>query len=169
MGRNIIGRLGFNVDAGFRFSVMDPNVHRARDISDVLIKRYLTGEYTQVYVVFTEMITPFKQIPVIVQLLPLKPHDLFLEKDAHIDKNIVKYEPDANAVFDHLVPHYIMGVLYGAFVEAFTCEQTARMIAMDGSTKSADEMIEKLTLQHNRARQAHITQEVTEIVSGIPD
>jgi F-type H+-transporting ATPase subunit gamma len=71
-------------------------------------------------------------------------------------------------VFNHLVPHFIKGILYGAFVEAFTSEQHARMYAMDNATKNAGEMITNLSLLYNRVRQAHITQEISEIVGGIP-
>jgi ATP synthase F1 gamma subunit len=78
----------------------------------------------------------------------------------------VKYEPSASDVLDVLIPKYIKGIMYGVFVEAFTSEQNARMTAMDNATKNADEMLQKLNLYYNRARQAAITQEISEIVGG---
>ena len=171
MGRNIIGGLGYDMDQEFRYPVMDPSLYRARDISEILIEKYLSGEYYQVDIVFTEMISSMKQSPVIVQLLPLKPSDLLkcFEQGVLSHINIVKYEPSPRVVFDQLAPHYIKGVVYGALVEAFSSEQQARMIAMDESNRSADELISSLSLLSNRARQASITQEISEIVGGMPE
>ena len=76
------------------------------------------------------------------------------------------YEPSPSAVLDVLIPSYIKGIIYGTFVEAFTSEQNARMTAMDNATSNADEMLQKLNLYYNRARQAAITQEISEIVGG---
>jgi F-type H+-transporting ATPase subunit gamma len=67
---------------------------------------------------------------------------------------------------DHIVPNYVVGFVYGALVEAFSCEQNARMMAMQSSTDSAKKMLRELSIEYNRARQAAITQEITEIVSG---
>ena len=78
----------------------------------------------------------------------------------------VVYEPDETTVFDAIVPEYLGGVLYGALCESRASEQAARRTAMDSATKNADEMIEDLSLRFNRARQAAITQEITEIVAG---
>ena len=81
------------------------------------------------------------------------------------DSDIV-YEPDATEVFDAIIPEYLGGILYGALCESRASEQAARRTAMDSATQNADEMIANLSLQFNRARQAAITQEITEIVSG---
>jgi len=76
------------------------------------------------------------------------------------------YEPDEETVFNRLVPQYVKGIIYGAFVEAFACEQASRMGAMDSASKNAGDLISRLTLSYNRARQAAITAEVSEIVAG---
>ena len=76
------------------------------------------------------------------------------------------YEPDSTAVFEAIVPEYLGGVLYGALCQSRASEQAARRNAMDAATKNAQEMIDGLSLQFNRARQAAITQEITEIVAG---
>ncbi len=76
------------------------------------------------------------------------------------------YEPSPEAVFDLMIPKYIKGVIYGALVESFTCEQQSRMMAMENATAKADEMIARLQLEYNRARQAAITQEISEIIGG---
>ena len=76
------------------------------------------------------------------------------------------YEPDSAAVFDAIIPEYLAGVVYGALCESVASEQGARRTSMDSATKNAGEMIEHLNLYYNRARQAAITQEITEIVAG---
>ena len=85
--------------------------------------------------------------------------------DERIDETL-NYEPSPQAVFDILIPKYLKGIVYGALVEAFASEQSARMTAMDNATANADEMLQKLNLYYNRARQAAITQEISEIVGG---
>jgi len=90
----------------------------------------------------------------------------FLDDNHPINSSVIQYEPSARAVFDQLAPHYMKGVIYGALVEAFSCEQMARMTAMNEATKSADEMISGLTLKFNRTRQADVTQEISEIIGG---
>lgn len=174
LGRSQIARAGFNVDRSFGYPVMNPNVYRAREIAELVIEKFLSREYREVYIIYTAMVTPLKQEPVIARLLPLHPED-FREPASeiraatqYVPYDAIKYEPSARHVFDHLVPHYLKGIIYVSFVEAFTSEQHARMYAMDNATKSADDMIGVLSLSHNRARQAVITQEITEIVSGVP-
>lgn len=107
-----------------------------------------------------------------MKLLPLELDSLLEDLGASVAGNDIKideilsYEPSPKAVFDVLVPKYIKGIVYGALVEGFTSEQTARMSAMDNATSNADEMLQKLNLYYNRARQAAITQEISEIVGG---
>ena len=79
----------------------------------------------------------------------------------------ILYEPDSASVFHAIVPEYLGGMLYGALCESRASEQAARRTAMDAATQNADEMISELSLQYNRARQAAITQEITEIVAGV--
>jgi F-type H+-transporting ATPase subunit gamma len=166
MGRATMRKRGFNVDPDFIFPVMSPNLRRARDISDILTDRYLNGGYNEVVIIFTFMESAVKQEPRLIHVLPLRPENFVKEES---ETEIIKYEPDAESVFNHITPHYVTGITYGAFVEAFTSEQQARMIAMDNATKSADDIMTHLSLEYNRARQAIITREITEIVSGIPD
>lgn len=171
-GRSQISREGFNVDKKYRPPVMSPSVYRARDAAELIVEAYLSHRYREIYIVYTQMITPIKQEPVMVRLLPLSPEE-FLEKTeistTPSEYHTIKYEPSAREVFDHLVPHYLKGIIYGAYVEAYTSEQHARMYAMDNATKSADDMISRLSLRYNRARQSQITQEINEIVGGIPN
>ena len=121
------------------------------------------GEYDRVYVCYTEFESVLSQKPVCLELLPL------IRKDSGrqgADQRDILYEPDSVQVFDTIVPEYLGGVLYGALCQSRASEQAARRTAMDAATQNADEMIAQLSLQFNRARQAAITQEITEIVAG---
>lgn len=125
-----------------------------------LCKRYLDGEFREVHVVYTAFQSMLSQSPMSMRLLPLTPEET--EKD-----NIwVEYESGSQDVFDAIIPEYLGGVLYGTLCESRASEQAARRTAMDNATKNADEMISDLSLKFNRARQAAITQEITEIVAG---
>ena len=127
-----------------------------------LCKGYLNGEYDAVYVVYTNFRSVLSQQPECLQLLPLQKKPC---EEKTCSRQIV-YEPDCETVFAAIVPEYLGGVLYGALCESRASEQAARRTAMDAATQNAQEMIEGLSLQFNRARQAAITQEITEIVAG---
>jgi F-type H+-transporting ATPase subunit gamma len=168
MGRQLLRGQGYRIDERFGSPVMNPNVYRAREVAEVIIKKYLSHHYRDIYIVFTRMISAMKQEPVMLKLLPLDVEALkeYAPPPEHRDE--VEYVPSPPKVFEKLVPYYLKGIIYSAFVEAFASEQQSRLMAMDGATKSANDTIERLTVQHNRARQAKITQELNEIISGIP-
>ena len=131
-------------------------------VAKTLCKAYLQGEYDAVYVIYTEFHSVLSQEARCLQLLPL-------EKQENTQTGTVQemlYEPDSETVFAAIVPEYLGGVLYGALCESRASEQAARRTAMDAATQNAQEMIEGLSLQFNRARQAAITQEITEIIAG---
>ena len=128
-----------------------------------LCKRYLAGEFDRVYVTYTRFVSVLSQNPECLQLLPLVRRDDMPETTKKSD---IMYEPSCEEVFETIIPEYLGGVLYGALCESRASEQAARQSAMDSATQNADEMIADLSLKFNRARQAAITQEITEIVAG---
>ncbi len=167
-GRSYFVRKNYNVHTEFDYAVQNPTVYRAREIAEIVLNLYNKKEVDEVYIVFTQMMSAITLEPKLLKLLPLEIgalRDDVKAEDIKIDEQI-KYEPSANVVLDVLIPKYIKGILYGCFVEAFTSEQNARMTAMDSATKNADDMLQKLNLYYNRARQAAITQEISEIVGG---
>ena len=131
-------------------------------ISRQLSKAFLSGEVDEVHVAYTDFVSVLSQAPVQKQLLPLVPDRV--EKKEH--SHLVCYEPDSEEVFAAIVPEYLGGILYGALCESRAAEQAARRSAMDSATQNAEDMIADLSLKFNRARQAAITQEITEIVAG---
>ncbi|MBR2937749.1 MAG: ATP synthase F1 subunit gamma [Oscillospiraceae bacterium] len=126
-----------------------------------LCKGFLAGEFHRVYVVYTQFRSVLSQEPQCLQLLPLQKGQAMQGESRQIT-----YEPDSVTVFETIVPEYLGGVLYGALCQSRASEQAARRTAMDAATQNAQEMIDGLSLQFNRARQAAITQEITEIVAG---
>lgn len=100
-----------------------------------------------------------------MKLLPVELEEQ-QEEDGAKAQALMTYEPDAEGVLDSIVPKYMSSLIYGALLEAVASENGARMTAMDSATSNAEEMIESLSLQYNRARQGAITQELTEIVAG---
>lgn len=171
MGRNYFYRREFNMFQDFDYPVQNPTVYRAREMADIVIDQFKKGQLDEVYLIFTLMVSTIKLQPQVMKILPLNLEAL-KEDIGVIDCSCVKvdemltYEPSLHAVFDVLIPKYVKGVIYGALVEAFTSEQSARMSAMDNATSNADDMLQSLNLFYNRARQAAITQEIAEIVGG---
>ena len=116
----------------------------------------------QIVVAYTNFVSVLAQTPAAMQLLPLKKP----EKKESTNQGDILYEGDSEEVFAAIIPEYLGGVIYGALCESRASEQAARRAAMDSATQNADDMIDDLSLKFNRARQAAITQEITEIVAG---
>ena len=132
-------------------------------IAKTICKLFCSGSFDRVYLSYTNFVTVLSQEPACIRLLPLLRTNT--KREGKMQSDVV-YEPDETTVFEAIVPEYLGGVLYGALCESRASEQAARRTAMDSATKNADEMIEDLSLRFNRARQAAITQEITEIVAG---
>ena len=130
-------------------------------IAKQLSKAYLQGQFDEIHVAYTNFVSVLSQTPATLRLLPLIRADVQGKPSAEI-----VYEPGCEEVFDAIVPEYLGGILYGALCESRAAEQAARRSAMDSATQNADDMIADLSLKFNRARQAAITQEITEIVAG---
>ena len=128
-------------------------------ISKRLCKAFLSGEVDEIVLAYTKFHSVLSQTATAMQMLPL-------QAEAKRDPAYVEYEPDMETVLSAIVPEYLGGIFYGALCESRASEQAARRTAMDSATQNAEEMIDNLSLQFNRARQAAITQEITEIVAG---
>ena len=128
-----------------------------------ICKAFLSGEYHQVRIGYTNFVSVLSQTPAILQALPLLRQET---RGKATSASQIVYEPDSTTVFETIVPEYVGGMLYGALCESRCAEQAARRTAMDSATQNADEMIADLNLKYNQARQAAITQEITEIVAG---
>lgn len=166
LGRHYFEQKGINIDKQFHFVVQDPSLSRARRIAEDLLKLYHANELDELYIIYTTMVNAMQEEAQVAQLLPLKKADFKIQVPIDIPLEGLSLKPSAEEVMDHIVPNYVVGFVYGALVEAFSCEQNARMMAMEGATNSAKQMLKELDIEYNRARQAAITQEITEVIAG---
>ena len=144
--------------------IADVSVADCFEMANLLCGEFKKGEFGHIDLCYTKFVSMLSQQPSAIPVLPLK--DLTDEQDTKSIRNLILYEPDASEVFDAIVPEYLAGLIYGAVCESVASELAARRTAMEAATNNAEEMIEKLNLHYNRARQASITQEITEIVGG---
>ena len=141
----------------------DVNVGDCFSIAKLLSKSYLGNQFDEIHVAYTNFVSVLSQTPAVRQLLPLIPEE---REQTEGRRCVTLYEPDPEEVFASIVPEYLGGIVYGALCESRCAEQAARRTAMDSATSNAEDMIADLSLKYNRARQAAITQEITEIVAG---
>mgnify|MGYP000896730550 CR=1 FL=1 len=141
----------------------DLSVSDCFEISRLVCQKFLAGEFDEIRLGFTQFVSMLTQTATV---LPVLPFDAQRPEPGHERESLMMYEPDGKTVFDAIIPEYLAGVVYGALCESVASEQGARRMAMDAATKNAGEMIDHLNLYYNRARQAAITQEITEIVAG---
>ena len=139
----------------------DLSVSDSFEISRIGCQKFLAGDFDEIRLCFTQFVSMLTQTATVLPILPFQ-----APKGGKKRQSLMLYEPDATTVFDNIIPEYLAGVVYGALCESVASEQGARRTAMDAATKNAGEMIEHLNLYYNRARQAAITQEITEIVAG---
>jgi len=158
---------GVDIEESFMFTSQNPTLHRARKIAAEILDYYYSRKLDEFYIIYTTVQGP-KIDTRFEKLLPLEIiTDIKREKpvtDAILEEFLM--EPSPSAILDNIVPNYVTGFIYGALVEAFCSVQSARMMAMDSANKNAETMIAELQRTYNRQRQAMITQEITEVVSG---
>ena len=145
-----------------------PTYADAKEIADYVTDKFLKGEIGEVYLAYTAFKSTIQQEPQMVRLLPLDIQNIETTKsESNEPSDLLVYEPSPEAVLGYVIPRYVADVIYGALCEASASENGARMTAMDSATENAQEIQDKLSIQYNRARQAAITQELTEIVAGV--
>ena len=136
----------------------------ARELADGLCRDFLDGKFSRLGILYTRYRSMMSQEATLLWVLPLEKEEK--EKDGEPAGAAPVFEPDEQTVLNAAVPTYISGVLTACIRESYACEVAARRMAMDSAGKNAQEMIDNLQLQYNRARQSSITQEITEIVAG---
>lgn len=155
------GKREFNMLGSYPDFSENIRIHQANDIAGEIVDKYVKGIYERVELFYTEYVSSITQQAVTKKMLPVE-----LDGQKKVSKALPIYEPSAGQVFNHIVPRYVTGMIFGACVESFASEQASRRNAMENASDNASEMISSLSLMYNRARQASITQEITEIVGG---
>lgn len=145
-----------------------PTYQDAKELANYVSDKFLKGEVGEVYLSYTSFKSTIQQEPIMIRLLPLDIENIETTKsESNEPSDLLIYEPSPEAVLGYIIPRYVADVIYGALCEASASENGARMTAMDSATENAQEIQDKLSIQYNRARQAAITQELTEIVAGV--
>lgn len=173
VGRQYFAMKGIPVAEHFYYTAQNPTLHRARIISETVIEQFKSEELDEVDIVYTNMKNGITMETKTMRLLPFEapeaedggqPIGGSLPVGGSQKPLVLKPTPDA--VINNIVPDCVMGYVYGALVESFCCEQNARMMSMEAASKNAAAMIHDLSIEYNRARQAVITQEITEVIAG---
>jgi F-type H+-transporting ATPase subunit gamma len=166
-GFGFMGRLGANIKSHLVGLGDTPHVEKLVGAVKVMLDAYTAGEIDAVYISYNSFINTMKQEPKVEQLLPLSDEKLHggAEQAAKSTWDYI-YEPDAKQVVDELLVRYIESLVYQAVTENMASEQSARMVAMKAASDNAKNVIGELKLVYNKARQAAITKEISEIVGG---
>lgn len=148
--------------------VAEVSVADCFEMANLLCEEFRNGSFGHIDLCYTAFVSMLSQRPEVISMLPLTDlaKDIEGEEKNRIIRNLIVYEPNAEEAFEAIVPEYLAGLIYGGVCESLASELAARRMAMESATNNAEEMIDKLNLYYNRARQASITQEITEIVGG---
>ena len=169
VGRQYFSRRESELDSEFRYTVQEPNLYRARVIAVKMVEMFETGQLDDIYIIYTRMLNALQAETQQIKLLPLHRVDFAPDKMAAmagVYREAVTLYPSAHKVMDSIVPNYLIGIIYGCLVESYCSKQNSRMQAMQNATDSATDMLNELNITYNRARQADITQELTEVIGG---
>ena len=168
MATQFFRRRGVHVDASYLSTVQNPTLSTAREIAAQLCEQYCEKVFDEVFIIFTQMLKGGLTQPTALHVLPINRSAVVGIEPMHATLAGIAFEPNAAGALDSMAQHYVTGILYSALVQSFASENMARMTAMESATRNADEMLKKLKLQLNHARQTAITQEITEMIGGNP-
>ena len=164
--KDTLERRGYEILGEYNEVILDPMYQDAVDITKKLLSDYEEGKISEIYVVYTHFKNTVVHVPTLKKLLPISLDEAEKEEDKEKSTLLMNYAPNEEEVLEAIVPKYISAIIYGSLQQAIASENGARMNAMENATNNADELIDKLLLKYNRARQGAITQELTEIVAG---
>ena len=166
------GRRYFNnhhvpIEQSFLYTAQNPNFTRAREICSILLEEYDSKRVDEIRIIYSDMENEMVSNVKMMRLLPFDRREFWTKEEQKNEKDI-RYEfyPSVDTVLNHVVVGYVSGFIYGALVDSFSAEQNARMTAMNSPNQNAEELLAELSTQYNRARQAAITQEITEVAAG---
>jgi F-type H+-transporting ATPase subunit gamma len=162
-GRDFFRKTQYNLSAEFTKLQDWPTIEDLRPVVDIAIEDFTRGKVDAVYLVYTRFFNTLSQRPQVLQLLPITPE--FDEEAEEAIRDFI-FEPSRGEVLNALLPRYVEVQIYQAMLDALASEHSARMVAMRNATENANELMDALTLTYNKARQAQITAEVSEIAAG---
>ena len=163
LGREYLAAKGYKVERNFTFGALRPTLGVARTIADILLEGFINGDYSKLFILYTDMADGGIIIKS-TRILPFHTAEFIAEKDK--SKEEFEFVPSREAVLDNLAPSYVCGYVYSSLVDSYCAEQNARLVAMKSASDNADGILSDLTRDYNRIRQDEITTEIAEISSG---
>lgn len=166
-GRHYFMSHNIPIEKSFLYTAQNPTIHRAREISGILLDLFNRCELAKIFVVYTDMQGAVNLQACSTRLLPFH-RAQFIVPDSHEKevKTPFEFVPSIEKVLDNIVLSYVTGFIYSALIDSFCSEQNARMNAMDSANRNAQKLLDELSVQYNHIRQSAITQEITEVSSG---
>lgn len=165
-GRRWFAQRGVPVEKSFLYTAQNPTLDRARHIAELLLDRFDAGEINSVWIIYTDMKNGLEATVHQAQVMPLHRERFHAATAATAGDAVYEFVPSAKAVLDNAARSCLTGYIYSALVDSFCSEQSARMTAMNAADQNAEELLKDLSVQFNGARQAAITQEITEVSAG---
>ena len=165
-GRQYFKRQGITIQEDFEFTGQEPTLEEARLITTYLLDKYNSKEIDKIFVVYTDIGKRLDLEVISTRLLPFHREIVFNSKEEKVVENAFEFMPSIEAVLDHVIESYISGFVFGALVDSFCSEQSARIDATRSANSNSDELLQDLYVEYNRVRQTAITQEITEISAG---
>ena len=165
-GRRWFAQRGVPVEKSFLYTAQNPTLDRARHIAELLLDRFDAGEINSVWIIYTDMKNGLEATVHQAQVMPLHRERFHAATAATAGDAVYEFVPSAKAVLDNAARSCLTGYIYSALVDSFCSEQSTRMTAMNAADQNAEELLKDLSVQFNRARQAAITQEITEVSAG---
>lgn len=163
LGREYLSAKGYNVAEDFSFEALRPTLAVARKIADILLDGFVNGDYSKLFILYTDMADGGIIIKS-TRILPFHTAEFIAEKDKIKEK--FEFVPSREVVLDNLVPSYVCGYVYSSLVDSYCVEQNARLVAMKSASDNASSILSDLSREFNHARQNEITTEITEVSSG---
>lgn len=154
------------MERSFLYTAQNPTIHQAREISNILLGLFDSQEVDKIFLIYTDLKNGLEAEVKTTRLLPFHRQHFASNPEEKAVEASFEFFPSPSAVLDNIIPSYAMGFIYSALVDSFCSEQNARMTAMNSANQNADKILEELTVQYNRVRQAAITREITEVSAG---
>lgn len=166
-GRHYFAQHRIPIEQSFLYTAQNPTMDRAREITDILLEEYVQGKVKKIFIIYTDLKSSLASEANVTRLLPF--HRSHFDAPAPGEKAFtepIEFVPSVEVVLNNVMHSYISGFIYSALIDSFCSEQNARMTAMDAANQNAEKLLQELSLQYNRVRQAAITQEITEVSAG---
>ena len=166
-GRHYFNSHNIPIENSFLYTAQNPTIHRAREISAILLDLFDKNQLSKIFIIYTDMKDAINYRVCSTRLLPFHRAQFVIPDNNEKEiKTPFEFMPSVENVLNNIVPSYVTGFVYSALVDSFCCEQNARMSAMDSANRNAQKIIDELSVQYNHIRQSLITQEITEVSSA---